>query len=648
MAKGGYAGRILSVNLTTGDIEVVLLDEALKSDFLGGHGINAKLLYDLVKPGTDPLSPDNVLIFGAGPLVGTMYPTASRASAMAKSPLSGLISMSNAGHFGQMLKFAGFDHLIIKGRADKPVYLRINDDDVQIADASHLWGKDNYETTDTLWAQLGSDHWVSSIGQAGENLVKFANIMTNKHSVFARTGLGAVMGSKKLKAIAIRGTKRVTVQEPGKFMKLVNQKLRAISEHTEEVEFARKMGSIAIIIQGDHMSQIQLPPAGHRDTEARDLQKYMGAFRLAAFACPGCPIGCKHWLEPKDGKPFAVSCTAGTLAMPGIALSISTWAEMAKTTELSQRYGMDTIDTCALITLAIELQEKGILTKKDTDGLQLGWGRAEEIRALIRRIAFREGLGDALADGTKGACEKIGQGSAGYGMAIKGVSAPERLTPDLRSKLYHQMTFGRVVNPRGNTPECYKNPWMPPKTGERDAIRAAVRKAASVIGLPPDATQRMLADVPAILAEQGYNVPRYTKFVEQYCAVVNSLGLCDRPYESLAEVTGIEMLSDAYSAVIGQEVSAAEQLQAADRIWNVQRAFNIRQGGSRKDDQLPERFLREPLVTEKGEYPPARSDDFNILLDEYYEEHGWDPKTGKPGVEKLQWLGLEGVVKDIW
>lgn len=351
---GGYAGTILSVDLSNHAIEKMQLDTDLARDFIGGHGINAKLLYDLVKPGIDPLSPENVLIFGAGPLVGTMAPTASRATAMAKSPLSGLIGISNAGHFGAMLKFAGYDHLIIKGKADRPVYLKIDGADVRILDAAHLWGKDVSETTDKLWGEIGDEHWVSCIGQGGENLVKFAGILCNKHSAFGRTGLGAVMGSKNLKAVTTFGRKAITVSNKGKFIKLVNQSLRdTFRQYGTRIKATRELGTYAESLKHGFLNFLE-PPQRH--IEAFDFQKCRDAFRTKNFACSACPIGCKAWLQHKDGMEFGASCTAGTIGMPfGIELLMETWADIAKAADLGQRYGLDSIDLSVMMRNIIPL-----------------------------------------------------------------------------------------------------------------------------------------------------------------------------------------------------------------------------------------------------------------------------------------------------
>lgn len=633
-AACGYAGTILSVDLSSHTVEKIPLDTDLARDYIGGHGINAKLLYDLVKPGIDPLSPENVLIFGTGPLVGTMAPVAARATAMAKSPLSGLIGISNAGHFGAMLKFAGYDHLVIKGRAERPVYLNIDDEDVQIVDAAHLWGKDVAETTDALWQEIGDEYWVTCIGQAGENLVRFAAILCNKHSAFGRTGLGAVMGSKNLKAIAIRGRKSVTVADGRKFMKLVDQNLQAmLSQHTAEIKMFQEQGTYAHVLQSGHMNFIPRPS---RDTEAFDYQKCMDAFQRTNVSCIACPVGCKQWLKHENGMEFGASCTAGTVGMPyGVELLLPTWTDIGKAADLGQRYGVDSIDMAGMISWALELYENGVITKEDTDGLELLRGDAGTTLELMRRIAYREGFGDTLAEGIVRACQRVGRGSEAYAQHIKGLGKPPRLGLDLRAVLKHTYQFGGVVNPRGWHPDCYRVVGIP-FSGEKEGTIEAIKDLAPMFGIPPQA-------MAAVLAGKPYNIPLFTKFAEEYYVVVHSLGLCDRPFALMS----IEILADFYLAATGLAITAADLLLAGERVWNIQKAFNIREGASRQDDRVPERVTREAVEVRAGKFPPVLVADVNVLIEGYYEARSWEKETGKPTAAKLKALGLEAIARDL-
>lgn len=632
-ATYGYAGTILSVDLSSRSIERIPLEEEMGRDYLGGHGINARLLHDLIKPGCNPLSPENVLIYGTGPLVGTMAPTASRATVMAKSPLTGFIGVSNAGHFGAMLKFAGYDNLILKGRADQPVYLEIDNEDVRIVDAAHLWGKDVSETTDALWHDIGDEYWVSCIGPAGENLVRFASIINNKHSAFGRTGMGAVMGSKNLKAVAVRGTKPVTVAHPGRFMKLVNENLREIFSRQEAIKMYRERGTLAMLLMSGFINYMPRP---ERDTEVFEVEKFQEQFQKFNIACSACPLGCKAWLQHREGMEFGVSCTAGSIGLPyGIELLMPTWTDIGRAADAGRRYGMDSIDLSATISWAMELYQDGIITKDDTDGLELKRGDVDGTLELMRRVAFREGLGDTLAEGLVRASQKVGRGSEAYAHHIKGLGKPRRFGLDLRAVLKHPYQFGSIINPRGWHPDAYQIVGIP-FTADREATLEAVKKYAPAIGIPPAAME-------LILTGDVYNLPLFTKYVEEYYVTIHSLGVCVNP----VVLMNIDALADLFSAATGIEASPADLRLAAERVWNVEKVFNLREGATRKDDRVPERFTRSSVELGVGTFPPVDPGEVRTLLDGYYEAHGWDRETGEPTRAKLEELGLEELASEF-
>jgi aldehyde:ferredoxin oxidoreductase len=634
MYTGGYAGTILSINLSNNIIEKIPLDMETARKYIGGQGLTAKLTYDSIAPRTvDPLSPENVVIFGAGPLVGTMAPTGSRATVMSKSPLSGLIGISNAGHFGTMMKFAGYDQLIIKGRAEKPVYIRITDGDVQIVTAEHIWGRDIPETVDMIRGETGDDYWVSAIGPAGENLVKFATIVNNKHSVFGRTGLGAVMGSKNLKAIAFLGRGSIRVAKPGKFMKHVDRTLKRMQAYSDAIEQTRRLGTQVQALLSQQYNLVRLPRL--TDIETFDADKYLDSFRVSPIACSACPIGCKAWMENKNGTRLGASCTYGTVTGPyGVGLALRTYGDTAKVADLGQRLGLDSMVTASLISFAIELYEAGIISREDTDGLDLKWGDTDMTLSLIKKIAHKEGFGSVLAQGMSEAAHRIGGDSARYVSQVKGLTMQPEMFPDIRAVVSPEI-FGCFVNPRGWHIDTYRRP----------ALYLAGDKALRVIeewgpkmGITEEAMMRVVTD-------NRYNIALFAKYVEEYNLVVQCLGTCDRHLVCLS--MDIDMLNDLYSAATGLDTSPSELLQAGERALNIEKAFNIREGASREDDQIPERLLRESLETRSGIYPPANSHEFNTLLDEYYECHGWEGKTGVPTKKKLDELGLESVAREL-
>ncbi len=446
----GYAGNILFVNLTDGSIKREPLEEAVARKFIGGTGVNALLAYQHIKAGIDPLSPDNAFIMGAGPLVGTLIPGSARVEVTAKSPLTGVIGISNGGNTpGIMLKYAGYDHLVVTGKADKPVYLKIDDDRVEICDADHLWGKDTFETTDALWDELGDDFWISAIGVAGESLVRYALILNNKHSAFSRTGLGAVMGSKNLKAIAARGTKGIEVADGPEFMNLTKELLDKVAAFPLLKEW-RTVGFFMAFEPYTSMGYM----LGKNNTESAEdimerfpIKEYLSRVRKGSTSCPGCSLGCKGRVEMQGGKYDGLRLRLSTPAVAvgafGGQVAVEDFDEVIKCAELSNRYGMDLNSLTATIGFAIELYQKGILTDEDTGGLELDWG-TETVRTLLDRIAQRDGFGRLLGEGVVRAAEEIGKGADYYAVHIKGMD----VGLGLRGRLSTE-NFGQATNPRG-------------------------------------------------------------------------------------------------------------------------------------------------------------------------------------------------------
>ena len=335
----GYAGNILHVDLTSGAIRKEPLSAELAKTFIGGLGINSKLAYELIKPGIDPLSPENVLIFGAGPLVGTLAPAGGRTDATGKSPLTGFLGVANAGNsVAAMLKYAGYDHLVISGRAQKPVYLKVFDEDIEICDASHLWGRDILETTDAIWAELGNC-WVNCIGPSGEKLVRYACIMGNKRSAHSRTGLGAVMGSKNLKAIAVRGTRGIAVADEKRFMNLVNGMLEAISK-SPLVQPWRTLGFVMAFEGYSAMGYFTTKNASQGYPEMPQTfsqEEYLQRIAKTSYACLACPLGCKTVVGVKGGKYEGLTLQVSSLgAQVGYHSfpAVENWEEVAKCVEL--------------------------------------------------------------------------------------------------------------------------------------------------------------------------------------------------------------------------------------------------------------------------------------------------------------------------
>ncbi|MFC1858981.1 aldehyde ferredoxin oxidoreductase family protein [Thermodesulfobacteriota bacterium] len=608
--KYGYAGTILKVNLSNKSIDMIALDESLANNFVGGIGISTKLFYDSMKPGIDPLSPENVFIIGSGALGGTLAPTSARAEVLSKSPQSGFIGWANTGNsVANMLKYAGYDQLVVTGAADAPVYLKVDDDDIEICDAGHLWGKDTSETVEMLWKELGKDYQITCIGPAGENTVRYACTISQKHSAAARTGMGAVMGSKKLKAIAARGTKGIKVADTKRFLTLVEEAQNRFRMKEKLVLAWRTYGFLAGFLK------------------MVDSQEYL-RLKGGYYACKSCPVACNAWLNIPDGEYAGLSFLASA---PGTKIvvdltngsPIGRYDEIFNIQQIVNRYGMDFFSTMALCTFAMGLYKDGIIGKEDTGGLELKKD-PETIKALITKIAKREGIGDILAEGLSRAAAKIGKGAEQYDVSIRGVDA----TDIKGGRLGATETFGFVTNPRGGMMERSTSISF----AKRE--RKSYVQYCSAIGVPEEAVDRVCH------GPEGHNTPRLTRYTEDILTLVAMQGLCRRA--PVAAVWDVGLHADFYSAATGIEMTDSDLLKCAERVWNLQKCFNIREGATRVDDRFPSRAL--PMTLGGKVLDENTMDDW---LNEYYEERGWDVETGRPGKQKLASLGLDDVAQEL-
>jgi len=598
----GFAGTNLYIDLSTGNIRKEPIDQELIQSFIGGMGYASWLLYNLVPPDTDPLSPENKLIFTMGSLLGTLTPGAARVYAIAKSPISGLLGTSNSGNsVGIMLKYSGYDNLIISGRAEKPVYLKVFDDDVEILDASHLWGKDTWQTVDILRDELGACS-VSCIGPAGENLVRFANIRSDKRSGFNKTGLGAVMGSKNLKAVASRGTKGVKVADRRNFRKLVDE------------VFDRIAASKATTTWRQYSAAAFVP-----ELEGFSREEFRQRVKGRTYACQACPVGCKSLINLQDGiyaGPAFYNSSLPSLVGHHEMARVENWDELAKCAELENRYGVDGAAMAGLVHLMAQLRDQGITTDEDTDGMTLTWG-GETIQKLVPIIAYKKGIGALLAEGVRGAAEKIGKGAGGYANHVKGIHREPDVSEEISTG-----ALGSATNHRGSH-------------GDRAGFQAgaaktnpqAFRDQCLGIGVPEEALDRICS------GPNGYNVARLTKWAEDFNTIPLSMGICNRAPVLIR--FNLDTLATLCEAATGIKTTPATLLKAGERIWNLQKLFNIRHGWTRKDDIPNTQSPDEPIMVQGK---PRGT--FDQLLDEYYEERGWDVKTGIPSAEKLTEIGL--------
>ena len=616
--QGGYAGRILKIDLTAGSISEMTLSSELAAKFIGGAGLNAWLAYDCIPKHTPPFSPENALVFGAGPLVATLMPTAGKTNFTSKSPLSHFIGTSGSGHMG-FVKFAGYDHVVVTGRADRPVYLEIGDE-VRIREASHLWGKDTWETTDLVWQELGKRCAVASIGPAGENLVRDACIMANKYSAFAKTGMGAVMGAKNLKAIAANGSRGIKPAEPERFMKLANR-IRSEIMSMRGIEGWRTLGTLITLSDAFAAKGMSVPYKNCQQAADEGLMKSLDVELFdplmevhGHISCLACPIGCKHFLRLKEG-PYAgltmpLSCAAAPAICFGGVCALEGWDEILKCNELCNRLGMD--NACAnLVAMAIELYQRGIINKKDTGGLELDW-QPHVVHDLLQKIAYREGLGNVLADGLIEAPRHIGRGADYYALHYKGVGNSQGdPRPVMNSWIVGTLT--NVIGHTAGVRMLYGK--------SRDKVERALRHVGISEG-----------DLQSILSGPGeYNVGRLTKWCEDYAFVLECLGLC----HFHSQMFDIDLWGEVYSAATGIDMDGDALLKAAARGLDVRKAFNIREGASRKDDTMPERFLTEPIRVGEETHPPFDREYMNGLITQYYEARGWDPDEGNVSSSRL-------------
>lgn len=612
----GWAGRILRVDLSRKKQVATELSKELALNYIGGRGVGSRILYNEVKRGVSPLGPDNKLIFAAGPLVGTLAPCSGRYSVTALSPLTvvgdgqpGLGDANCGGFWGPELKYAGYDHLVIEGRAETPVYIQIYDDNVKIKDARHIWGKDTWETDRIIKEELGDhDAQIACIGPAGEKLVRFANIICNLARAAGRTGMGAVMGSKHLKAVVVRGNREVKVAKPKELERATGEMLDVIKgDISYQAISTYGTGYLTLVLN-------ELGKLGTRNNQtgvferAEDIsgEKFVEKFKIKSKACHACPIHCSHFYILKDG-PYAGVYGEGPeftdLGCFGAKCGNSNLPSTLAAHILCNKFGLDTQSCGSTIAWAMECWEKGLISKRDTDGLILDWGNHEAIIELINKIARREGFGGLLAEGSYRAAKILGKETERYTMVVKGVEVP-------------------ITDPRGH------KSWG---LGYAVASRGADHLRALIPHRRED-----------LLTERGCG--SLVKHWEELRALADSLQICKFIARGKLAPTYLETVTKLFNAVTGLSFSQNDLLTIGERIINVEKIFNIRQGASRKDDTLPIRYLKEPMP--EG---PAKGQVVNLdmMLDEYYEIRGWDRKTGIPTRRKLVNLGLSEAAEEL-
>lgn len=616
--KGGYAGAILRVDLTNQVLQTESLDSAFALAYIGGRGFTSRLQYDLIPPDIDPLAPDNVLIVAPGALTGTPAPSSGRFTIGGRSPLTGILGDANSGGFwGAVLKRAGYDLIVIYGRSPHPVYLWINNDQVEIRDARHLWGKDMRQVEQIIKGETGRGISLAGIGQAGENLVRFACLIVDGEHAAGRTGLGAVLGSKRLKAIAVRGSRPVPLDDPVAFGELSDELVEILRTDSRSGQELPQYGTTALL---DHHTALGCVNTRNYQTgvfEGKD--KIDGdalnlEYLVRPTACYRCPCTCDRYSRVTQGE-FAGTQVGGpeysTLVAFGSACGNDNLAAILKANELCNLYGLDTIETGNLIAFAMELYQRGILTQAETDGLDLSWGNYKAMLELIDRITYRKGLGDLLASGIVDAAQEIGRNAERYAVHVKGMTPPP---PDARAiKVYN---FRYAVSPRG-----------------ADHLRISAPGAYGLDSMP--------------IVEAATKLQLWENIV----TIPDLMGLCKFPYSYYAETVELtlkkvlEIIPALYSAATGSKISGDDLLLVAERVNNLERAHNARLGLAAEQDTLPPRFTQDPMP--EGPAKGAVYDILDPMKTTWYTIHGWDEKTGRPQREKLEALGLKDVADDL-
>ncbi|MDR3565813.1 MAG: aldehyde ferredoxin oxidoreductase family protein [Negativicutes bacterium] len=622
-----YCGKALRVDLTTGSIWVETLPEELLMGCIGGRGLNMVRLYDEVPPEVDALSPQNKLFIGVGPLTGTAFPGSGRVNISSKSPQTGKLGDSNAGgFFGPELKFAGFDQVIVEGKAPKLCYLLIKDGGAEIRPAGHLAGMEVFDAQEAIRQELGDAKvQVATIGLAAENGVKYSGVFCNLVRAAARTGMGAVMASKNLKAVAIRGTGGLVPADRAKVEELLAVIHEQISSHAE---FQPR------IMLGTTRLVHALNEAGCLATRHFQTGRFEGAeqvsgeylaekYKKKGKGCFSCTIPCSRYFELTDGQYKGLKSEGPEfegLAGFSSRVGVSDIGAALKGVDLCNRYGMDVISTSECISFAMEMYQRGMITQADTGGLDLVWGNSEAVLTLITQIAHRQGFGDLLADGVVKAAERLGADTAKYAMHVKGLEIFQADPRGLKG-----YALGVAVATRGG-----------------DHLRA--EPSFEFTENAEEGVRRFGAAESAFRLEHK-GKGKVVKFYEERCVLADSLNVCKNTVVNM-EILSFAEAAELLKADTGLPFTEEGLQRSAERIMNVERAYIAREGVRRQDDTLPERFLKEPLPAECG--PSAGSVvELEPMLDEYYAARKWDSATGLPTKEGLDGLGLHRIAADL-
>lgn len=611
---------LLNVDLTRGTIA---REDAgtLEKEYLGGLGVNTRLLHERVPAGTDPLGPENILFFGAGPLVGTCLPTACRTEATALSPLSGRFGTANSGGvFGAALRYAGLGYLAFAGAAPVPSMLVIDDGVCRLEDASHLWGLDVWEATDRIREQLGHDFHVAVIGPAGENRVRFASIQNDYFASWGRTGMGAVMGSKNLKSVAVRGTGSAGVADSKGFTRLRREAFERVKSEPS-FGFMKRYGSMVVADPFDVTGALpgrNFRVGSYPDWEATRGRKFFETnYKEADVACFACPIACAHWSRVKEEGPHLGLETRGlevTFVMEfGARLEMKSIPEIFRCVDICNYYGMDVVSAAAGVAFLLEAFEQGLVGEEEI-GFAPRWGDYETVAKLLLQTARREGIGSLLAEGVLRASRRI-SGAEKLAMHVKGVEMPVK---DPRPKC-DTFTFGYLTSTRGGDSLRGRSPVEAVLAGMADFC-------TEPLGVEAEHIARL--DMPARLKKEifgeppgGVNLPQMMAYAEDLITIINCVGFCIRP--PVLRSLGPDFYARALNAVTGASYNEDSVLAAASAVWELQHAINRREGETPADYRYPDRFYEESLPGRNGKItPPLKREEVEENIRSYFAVRG--------------------------
>jgi aldehyde:ferredoxin oxidoreductase len=633
-AYQGWVGKLLRVDLTRRICKVEPIDPYL--GFIGGRGISDWIVFQEMNPATKAMDPESVVAVGTGPLAGTLAPGACRMNVSSKSVATGGISTANAGgHLAAEMKFAGFDQIVIQGRAEEPVYLFLRDGQAEIKDARPLWGKTTWETEEMIRRNHhDGEIRVASIGPAGENLCAQACLIVDKARAAGWGGCGAVFGSKNLKAIAVRGKRPIRLADPEAFWAYCKSLLQRISRSRASGILTR-YGTHGAYGVGGVDGKTPQGVRNHRDEYwPADKGMYLRevVFRerweIGRTACFSCPTSCTHLYHLPGGKygPLTVEgIHTNTVRALGSNLDVTDAEAVLRGQTLVNQLGLNTDGVGSILGWAFEAFERGLLTKADTDGLELIWGNGDAMVQLIEQIAYRRGIGDLLARGVKEAAQVTGKGSEKFAMQVKGQEMNEQ---SVRS--HKGWALGIFTSTRG--------------AGHLSGASLVER-----LGMDQEKARELFGTEAVTRPEAYEGKGAATAWFESFKAVVDSMGLC---YYMTAwidmDLLGLEEMASLFHKATGRKTSADELFKIGERIYNIEKAFNtLHAGFTREDDLPPERFLELPISG--GPFAGAKIDleSYNRMLDEYYRAHGWDPATSWQTVSCLDRLGLDEVKKRL-